>query len=745
MLIKAFDAALASYQIVLLSRGVALVIWDQRVERRGILGATIDGRPVRRPYASIAVKDVTGHPKSIMAIRLPADIGADSVLILRQDKDVLAEIAILITNESGAAAADRIAEDLDAPSRMRLFRFVLDYCRMTFELDDSRVAAFCRRLVERAAAAPQRLRCHAGLTADLRLFCADFDARLGKPDVVYRIAPRSVRRNSFPPAVIGGSGAKAQLALILEGDDANEIIVVAGPDSGACFIPGRGAPRHLLDLVEREGRLAPALERYIVASLAEAAGKQPQAAALLHDMQVIAPRPAVQLRDPERPVGVSLELALDDGAGGIFAKGWIRDPLGMVESLHLTSPFGEHQLRDADRFRFRRSDVEASYAEARHGRAAAVDGFIIHLPDAAGPVPIHQYGLRAMLRSGATVNVTSPLAPLLAGEARDAVLGSVPPAALTDTLLARGLAPPSMALHEMSRRGRCAAELVEIGLPRRSATVSIIVPLYRNLSFLRFQIAALAAEPAIGEAEVIYVLDSPEQRGDVEHLLRGLGELYGLPMKLVVMAANAGYAAANNTGAEHAHGRLLLLLNSDVIPERPGWLSPLVGALDDPAFGAAGPKLLFEDGSLQHAGMYFATDARGGWYNDHFFKGFPRDYPGACVAREVPAVTGAALLVRRGLFEAVGGFTEDYIIGDYEDSDLCLKIRRAGKKIRYQAEVELYHFERRSIRLHPGYTRTVAAAYNRWLHAGRWGDAMAALMEAPAKPRSRRTVHRVAA
>jgi GT2 family glycosyltransferase len=211
------------------------------------------------------------------------------------------------------------------------------------------------------------------------------------------------------------------------------------------------------------------------------------------------------------------------------------------------------------------------------------------------------------------------------------------------------------------------------------------------------------------------------------------------------MAANAGYAAANNTGAEHALGRLLLLLNSDVIPEQPGWLLPLLDALDDTAFGAAGPKLLFEDGSLQHAGMYFARDARGGWYNDHFFKGFPRDYPAACVAREVPAVTGAALLVRRALFEAIGGFTEDYIIGDYEDSDLCLKIRRAGKKIRYQATVELYHFERRSIRLHPGYTRTVAAAYNRWLHAGRWSEAMAALMDAPAKPRSRRTAQRVAA
>jgi GT2 family glycosyltransferase len=215
------------------------------------------------------------------------------------------------------------------------------------------------------------------------------------------------------------------------------------------------------------------------------------------------------------------------------------------------------------------------------------------------------------------------------------------------------------------------------------------------------------------------------------------------------MAANAGYAAANNTGARYASGRALLLLNSDVVPERSGWLAPFVAALDeDTRVGAVGPKLLFEDGSLQHAGMYFARDLRGAWYNDHFHKGFPRDYAPASVRREVPAVTGAALLVRRSLFEEVGGFTEDFIIGDYEDSDLCLKARRAGFTITYVPTVELYHFERRSIRLHAGYTRTVAAAYNRRLHSLRWSNAMAELMgegAAKPKPRGRRLPARAAA
>jgi O-antigen biosynthesis protein len=86
------------------------------------------------------------------------------------------------------------------------------------------------------------------------------------------------------------------------------------------------------------------------------------------------------------------------------------------------------------------------------------------------------------------------------------------------------------------------------------------------------------------------------------------------------------------------------------------------------------------------------------------------------------------MLIPRALYEAIGGFTEDYIIGDYEDSDLCLKLRASGRTIRYEPAAELYHFERRSITLHAGYTRTSASAYNKRLHGERWAGAIADLM-----------------
>jgi len=198
---------------------------------------------------------------------------------------------------------------------------------------------------------------------------------------------------------------------------------------------------------------------------------------------------------------------------------------------------------------------------------------------------------------------------------------------------------------------------------------------------------------------------------------------------LVVMPENRGYASACNAGAAVATAPVLAMLNSDVLPAAPGWLEALLRRLArDRRLAAVGPKLLFDDGAIQHAGLLFRRGADGQWLNDHYAKGFPRHYAPACVARRVPGVTGAALILRRPAFEAAGGFCTDYIIGDFEDSDLCLKLRAGGGEIGYEPAAELFHFERQSISEHGGHARTLAGAYNRLLHHRRWDAAIAALM-----------------
>ncbi|MBK1661756.1 glycosyltransferase family 2 protein, partial [Paracraurococcus ruber] len=452
----------------------------------------------------------------------------------------------------------------------------------------------------------------------------------------------------------------------------------------------------------------------------------PAVAALLRTAACLAPP-----RPRSRPslgaaVTGALDLAIPDTRGGLFLRGWLRDPHGLVTALSLGRP-GEAPvlLPDAALFRFPRRELGPRFARAAHAPGEGAEGFVAHLPEhPGGPQP----DLVLHLAGGGTVRLTPALRHLAPGQARDLVLASVRGEALTEAMFEQCLAPAAARLHAAHLALPRRPVVRRLGSAPASPRVSVIVPLYRNLGFLRVQLAAFAADPEWRRAETILVLDSPEQAAEVEHLLRGIQLMHGLPLTLVVPPRNLGYAAANNLGAGLARGRLLLLLNSDVIPDRPGWLGLLASAAAARGAGAAGPKLLFDDGSIQHAGLYFDRDAEGRWLNRHYHKGFPRHWPAAQRARPVPGVTGAALMVKRTLFEAVGGFTEDYILGDYEDSDLCLKLRAAGAGIAYQPEAELWHFERRSIGLHAGHARTLAGQYNRGLHHARWDGAIAALM-----------------
>jgi hypothetical protein len=217
----------------------------------------------------------------------------------------------------------------------------------------------------------------------------------------------------------------------------------------------------------------------------------------------------------------------------------------------------------------------------------------------------------------------------------------------------------------------------------------------------------------------VYVLDSPELANDLRGLAGHLFAIYGVPFRLAILPHNAGFAAANNAGVALARAPLVLLLNSDVLPDGGGWLGRMADFyLSTPDIGALAPKLLFEDDSLQHAGMYFRpTEDPGVWENLHFYKGMHRDVPAANVTRRVPAVTAACLMIDRELYRSLGGLRSIFIQGDYEDSDLCLRLAEAGYDTWYLADVELYHLEGQS---YPGPLRASASRYNRWLHSRLW-------------------------
>jgi len=286
------------------------------------------------------------------------------------------------------------------------------------------------------------------------------------------------------------------------------------------------------------------------------------------------------------------------------------------------------------------------------------------------------------------------------------------------------------------RRDATARRILQWGVVPVDPEVSIVIPVFGTLDLVAPQIALLADDSEIREAEIILVLDSPELEAAFASLLRDLSSLYGMPMQGIVMNQNAGFGIASNLGAEHARGALLLLLNSDVFPASPGWLSRMVTAYRSrEGLGALGPKLLFEDGSLQHAGMFFDRDPETGrWYNQHFYKGLSSRTMPSQVTRTVPAVTGACMLVNRDLFLRTGGFDPIYVVGEYEDSDLCLRLAEAGYESRYLADVSLYHLERQSFDSSRARQREAATRHNAWLQTQRWGTQIELLMRAYDSP-----------
>jgi GT2 family glycosyltransferase len=395
-----------------------------------------------------------------------------------------------------------------------------------------------------------------------------------------------------------------------------------------------------------------------------------------------------------------------------YVEGWAFDRGAGLRTLRLLSPEGRRVevLRGA--FRYRRSDVCEFFGLP----ASEKLGFIAHLelpeesPAAAGWVLQGERGDGEGFEVDAPPVVDEPIG------LRMTMLGDVE---LDDggdgTLLRAHIAPA------MTRLQRRLSEAIEIeavdqhGTPPEDPEVTIVVPLYRRTEFLEHQLAQFVHDPELHGADLLYVLDSPEQAARLRTVAGHLHDLYGVPFRLAVLSANGGFSTVNNLGASLARGRKLLLMNSDVLPAQPGWLSRMVAFYDaNPQVGALAPKLLYEDDSIQHAGLCFERLPGGAsWSNEHYYKGLHRLFEPAGVTRAVPAVTGACLLIDAELYRSLGGLRGIYVRGDYEDSDLCLRLREQGRESWYLADVELYHLEGQS---YPTPERTAASRYNQWLH-----------------------------
>ena len=160
----------------------------------------------------------------------------------------------------------------------------------------------------------------------------------------------------------------------------------------------------------------------------------------------------------------------------------------------------------------------------------------------------------------------------------------------------------------------------------------------------------------------------------------------------VMKSEQFNYAEANNYAVRQTNATFVCLLNDDVVPMNPNWLAGMVGHMVDPYVGIVGARLYYPDARLQHGGIIMLPSGT----STHLDRFLPLGAPGygarALLSQEVSAVTGACMLVRRHVYEALGGFDQAYAIA-HSDVDFCLRAREAGWGVVLSGDAQLWHHE----------------------------------------------------
>ncbi|HST74731.1 MAG TPA: glycosyltransferase family 9 protein [Acetobacteraceae bacterium] len=216
--------------------------------------------------------------------------------------------------------------------------------------------------------------------------------------------------------------------------------------------------------------------------------------------------------------------------------------------------------------------------------------------------------------------------------------------------------------------------------------VSVIIPTCGANGHVRICVETLRASTAPGRIEIICIENIPEADAHWRDWLHAHAD------RVIHAEDGFNWSRFNNRCAREARGEFLLFLNDDIEVMQPDWLDAMLEQAARPEIGVVGPRLLYPDGRVQHAGMFLAQFG----IARHAFRFAEASEPGyfglALTTRNVIAVTGACLMVRRALFESLGGFDEAHEIVN-NDLDFCLRAHGAGHAVVYTPHATLIHHE----------------------------------------------------
>jgi len=246
--------------------------------------------------------------------------------------------------------------------------------------------------------------------------------------------------------------------------------------------------------------------------------------------------------------------------------------------------------------------------------------------------------------------------------------------------------------------------------------VSIIIPTRDNVSFLRRCVESVERLTTYRNYELLIVDNDSREPATIEYLA-------SIPHRVIPFREPFNYSRINNFAVSQAEGEYVLFLNDDTEVISGGWLEAMLEHAQRPEVGAVGARLLYPDGRIQHAGVIVGVGSP--WepgvamHSHQFYSSDAPGYAGTLtVTTNYSAVTAACMLLRTSLFNELGGLEEENLPVQFNDVDLCLRIRERGFYIVYTPYAELYHHESVSRGLFSG-SRTE----NLYMRE-RWGEAL---------------------
>ena len=223
--------------------------------------------------------------------------------------------------------------------------------------------------------------------------------------------------------------------------------------------------------------------------------------------------------------------------------------------------------------------------------------------------------------------------------------------------------------------------------------VSIIIPNKDHTDDLELCLFSMSRKSTYRNYEVLIVENNSEKEETFEYYKK-LPERYP-KVRVLTWEKEFNYSAINNFAAKEAQGEYLLFLNNDVEILTPDWIEEMLQNCQQENVAAVGAKLYYPDDTIQHAGVVLGLGGIAG----HIMCRASREDPGyfgrMISVQEISAVTAACMMVKKSEFDSVKGFDETFQVA-FNDIDLCMKFRAAGKKIVFTPYAELYHYESKS-------------------------------------------------